>query len=275
MSKIKVNGIRLYYEIHGQGFPFLLIRGLGSNADHWYEQVPAFSAHYQVIVFDNRGIGRSDAGEGDFTISTMAADIKGLMDGLGLRKAHILGVSLGGLVAQEMALAYPQRVQGLVLGVTACGGPHVVRRPEARYNVAPEKMFTGSQADARQALSALFAEKTLKDNFEKVERYLATSRRYPPTPEVLMQQRKAAETYDAFDDLPRITAHTLVLAGSDDARLPPENSRILSQRIPNAKLHIIEGGGHMVMLEQPRLANQIILDFLKAVDENESQSTAD
>ena len=104
MPKVKVKAISLYYEVHGSGYPLVLIRGLASNADHWYFQVPAFSSHYSVVVFDNRGIGRSEMPDLPFTISMMADDTVGLMDSLGIRKAHILGISMGGKISPEIAL---------------------------------------------------------------------------------------------------------------------------------------------------------------------------
>src|SRR4030042_3292285 len=118
MPKAKVKDINLYYEVHGSGYPLILIRGLASNADHWYFQVPAFSPYYSVVVFDNRGIARSDIPDLPFTISTMADDTVGLMDSLGIPRAHILGISMGGMIAQKIALKYPQRVNGIILACT-------------------------------------------------------------------------------------------------------------------------------------------------------------
>jgi len=113
MPKVKVKDINLYYEVHGSGYPLILIRGLASNADHWYCQTPAFSSHYSVVVFDNRGIGRSDISDAPFTTSTMADDTVGLMDSLGIRRAHILGISMGGMIAQEIALKHGWRGDAL------------------------------------------------------------------------------------------------------------------------------------------------------------------
>ncbi|TET86915.1 MAG: alpha/beta fold hydrolase, partial [Desulfobacteraceae bacterium] len=115
MPKIKVQDIDLYYEIHGEGYPMVLIRGLGSNADHWYTQTPVFSSRYRVVSFDNRGIGRSDKPNEPYTISMMADDTVGLMDALGILRAHILSLSMGGMIAQEIALKYPEKVESLVL----------------------------------------------------------------------------------------------------------------------------------------------------------------
>ena len=107
MPKARIEGVELYYEIHGSGFPLVLIRGLGSNADHWYSQVPPFSLRFRLVIFDNRGIGRSGKPDVRYTIPMMADDTAGLMDALGIPKAHILGLSMGGMIAQEFALRHP------------------------------------------------------------------------------------------------------------------------------------------------------------------------
>ena len=130
MPRIKVQDIDLYYEIHGEGYPMVLIRGLGSNADHWYTQTPVFSSRYRVVSFDNRGIGRSDKPNEPYTISMMADDTVGLMDALGISRAHILALSMGGMIAQEIALKYPEKVESLVLACTHCGGKHAISASE-------------------------------------------------------------------------------------------------------------------------------------------------
>ena len=123
-----LQGIDLYYEIHGEGVPLIMIRGLGSTADHWVAQMPAFSEKFRVVIFDNRGIGRSDKPDIPYTIGMMAQDTVGLMHALNIRRAHVLGISMGGMMAQEIAIRYPEMVHGLVLGCTHCGGKHVSPR---------------------------------------------------------------------------------------------------------------------------------------------------
>ena len=262
MPIAKVNGIDLYYEIHGSGHPLVLIRGLGSNADHWYEQVPAFSAHYQTVVFDNRGIGRSEKPDGPFTISMMADDTVGLMDALQIAKAHVLGVSLGGLIAQQIALDHADRVDGLILCCTGCGGAHTVRQPGFENRAAPEALYGRSREAAEQAQLNLFAAETIQSHPEVVQKYLETSRKHPPDADVLMRQRQAVEAFDSYEELPRIKAATLILTGAEDALVPPENSRILAQRISGSRLEIVPGGGHQVLIEQSEAVNRIVLEFL-------------
>jgi len=176
MPKAKVQGIDLYYEVHGAGYPLVLIRGFGSNLDHWYCQTPAFSSRYRVVTFDNRGIGRSEKPDVPYTISMMAGDTAGLMDAIGVSKAHILGISMGGMIAQEIALRYPQRVHGLVLACTHCGGDRAVRPSEEIARVFGEYIFTGSsRMHSRPVLDLVRALKALG-----VEAVCTEREGYPP-----------------------------------------------------------------------------------------------
>lgn len=158
MPKVNVNGINIYYEIHGSGYPLILIRGLSSNADHWYCQVPAFSPHFSVITFDNRGIARSDIPDSPFTISTMADDTLGLMDLLKIPKAHFLGISMGGMIAQEIAVKYGQRVNGLILACTHCGGKQAVQ-PDPSIRPWPGLFLGGLKKQSKKALGSCLPKK--------------------------------------------------------------------------------------------------------------------
>jgi len=265
MPKVKAQGIDLYYEVHGAGYPLVLIRGLGSNADHWYCQRPAFSPCYSVVTFDNRGIGRSEGPDVPYTISMMAGDTVGLMDAIGISRAHILGISMGGMIAQEIALTYPQRVRGLILACTHCGGDRAVRPAEEIARAFIEYIFTGSQEAAQNIPRCLFTERTLREAPEVVKRYQEISSRFPPTPDTMIRQWKAIQAHDTWEDLARVQAPTLVLSGSDDVLVPPENSKILADRIPNAQLQVIEGGGHQFLVEEADAFNRAVLEFLEAL----------
>ncbi len=262
MPLVKAGSIALYYEMHGQGFPLVLIRGLGSNADHWYCQVPTLSRRFNVVIFDNRGIARSEKSKDPITIAVMAQDTVALMQGLGISKAHVLGISLGGMVAQEIAMRFPEKVRGLVLGCTHCGGGHVVRKPITDDGITPEDLYSDEPATAAKALKILFAEKTLHRTPQVIERYLEASRAHPPSREILRKQREAVMGFDFWGNLPKIDAPTLVITGAEDVLVPPENSKLIAGRIPGARLEIVADGGHQFMVEQPEVANRLILDFL-------------
>jgi 3-oxoadipate enol-lactonase len=265
MPKKTVRDIEIYYEVHGKGFPLVLIRGLGSNADHWYAQIPAFSSHFSVVCFDNRGIGRSQKSDEASTISMMADDTVALMDSIGISRAHILGISMGGMIAQQIALRYPSRVHGLVLACTHCGGYHAVRTSEEIAKIFVEYILTGSQEAAQKAAPSIFTERTLKERPEVVQRYSEISQRFPPDPATLINQWKAVQGHDTWAELPKIEAPTLVLTGSEDILIPPENATILTERIPNARLQVIEGGGHQFLVEQADAFNRAVLDFLDSL----------
>ena len=265
MPRAKVQDIELYYEIHGKGYPIVLIRGLGSNADHWYRQVPVLSSTYKVITFDNRGIGRSDTPDGPYTIPMMAEDTLGLMDTLGISKAHILALSMGGMIAQEIALKYPEKVNGLVLACTHCGGDHAVSASEEIVRIFAEFIFTGSQEAAQKAVKCLFAEHTMREAPEVVQQYQEVSGKFPPATEVLVRQLEAVRDHNTWEDLPNIKTPTFILTGDEDVLVPPENSRILAERIPGARLQVIEKGGHQFLVEQAGASNGAVLEFLKAL----------
>ena len=265
MPKIKVQEIDLYYEIHGEGASLIMIRGLGSTADHWVAQVPAFSKKFRVVIFDNRGIGRSDKPDIPYTIGMMAQDTVGLMHALNIRRAHVLGMSMGGMIAQEIAIRYPERVHGLVLGCTHCGGKHVSPPDEAIGRLFGEYILTGSDEGFDKTLKALFAQKTLKERPEMAQSYREISKRFPSSPKFLVRQFEAVQGHDSWEDLVKIKAPTLVLTGSEDVLVPPKNSEILAARIPNARLEIIEGGAHQFPLERADAFNRTVLDFLSSL----------
>ncbi len=153
MTIAHVNGIDIYFEIHGSGPPLVLIMGLRRNAEWWWRQIPELSKHFTVIAFDNRGAGRSDKPETDYSIRLFADDTAGLMEFLNIPRAHILGISMGGYIAQEFAINYPDKVNGLILGCTSCGGNRAVSMSEDRI----EKF---------QAIEGLTPEQILRNNMD-------------------------------------------------------------------------------------------------------------
>ncbi len=267
MPLAKIQEIDLYYEIHGSGYPFVLIRGLGSNASHWYEQVPVFSPHFSVIIFDNRGIGRSSKPEDSISIGQMAEDTIALLDELGIKKAHVLGISMGGMIAQEMALGYPQRISGLILACTHCGGTKAIRPPAEILKAFYNYLSIDAPSPNAEVLKCFFAVRTLRDSPWVLQRYQEVSLKFPPSKDILIAQVRAVMNHDTWDRLPYIQNPTLILTGAEDMLVPPENSKILAERIPRAKLKIIKGGGHQFLIEQPAAFNKEVLDFLWSLKE--------
>jgi pimeloyl-ACP methyl ester carboxylesterase len=263
MAYCDIRGCKYYYRIEGQGEPLVMIRGLGSNSDHWYAQLPALRRQYRILLFDNPGIARTADQEGSYSISSMAEDVIALMDEVGFETAHIVSLSMGGMIAQEIAINHPERVKGLVLGVTHCGGEKQVRPSEAVMKIFAAMIQEGTEKAKMAAGAALFAPETLKSHPEIAVRYTEISLRNPVPATILIKQMEAIQGFDAWDRLSRITAPTLVLTADQDVLIPPENSEILAERIPNAELVIIQGAGHQVFVEQADASNDAILAFLK------------
>jgi pimeloyl-ACP methyl ester carboxylesterase len=260
------NGARLYYEVYGEGEPLLLIMGLGANHLSWTPQIPVYAREFQVIVFDNRGTGQSDFSEGvDYTIPLLADDAAALLDFLGIDAAHVYGVSVGGMIAQEMALRHPERVRSLILGATSPGGTHAAAPdPQALQGLldqgaAVDRVVNPALLDVLFSPAYLAEQGSeLLEKFQRLADYPATS------PEAYAAQLRAVARHDTYDRLPDIAAPTLVLHGTDDPLLPVGNAHILAERIPGAKLVLFEGARHAYLLEKQAEADAAVLDFLRA-----------
>ncbi|RJX33365.1 MAG: alpha/beta fold hydrolase [Desulfarculus sp.] len=268
MPEANVSETTLYYEFHGQGRPLVMIRGLGSNADHWYSQVPALAGRYQVVTFDNRGMARSSDPGGPFTVRQMASDTLGLLDALGLERPLVFGLSMGGMIAQELAINHPERISGLVLACTHPGGANQVRPSAEVEALFRDMVYLATPEAKRAAAPTLFDPKTLEQRPQVAEEYAEVSLRHPAGADILTRQWNAVLGHDAYDRLPRIQAPTLVLTGDADVLIPPGNSKILAQRIPGAKLAVIPGGGHQILVEQPEACNKAVLAFLGGLEVN-------
>ncbi len=263
MPKIKANGINIYYEIHGQGEPLILIMGLRRNAEWWYCQIPTLSKHFQVVVFDNRGAGRSDQPDMDYSISLFADDTAALMKGLGLSSAHVLGISMGGYIAQELAINYPEMVQRLILGCTGPGGSRAVMMSQelltkftANQGLPPEDIL-------RKDMDIYFSERFIQGRPEKIKEFIEISLRYYQPLQAFLRQFAACQEHDTFERLQRITQPTLIITGDDDPLVPPGNSRLLKKMIPRARLEFFPAGRHCFFMEFASQFNRQVIDFFK------------
>jgi 3-oxoadipate enol-lactonase len=262
MPYTAASGFRMYYEEHGSGFPLLLINGLGSDHLEWLHQLPAFEARFRTVVFDNRGTGRSDVPPGPYTTAQMADDAASLLRDLGIARAHVVGVSLGGMIAQEVALRHPERVDGLVLGCTGPGGELAVRpSPEA---MAVFALATGKdrEAELRRMLPFLYTDACLRERPEEVEGFVRRRLDHPTPPEGYLSQLAAAVAHDASSRLEMIRARTLVVTGDADRLVDWENSLRLAGRIPGARLVVLPGAPHRLFAETADAFNREVLRFL-------------
>jgi pimeloyl-ACP methyl ester carboxylesterase len=264
VATTRANGIEIYYEVHGEGPPLLLIMGLGANATAWWNQVPALSEQYRVIAFDNRGAGRSEKPSGVYSIAQMADDAAALMDALDMRSSHVFGMSLGGMIAQEYALRHPQRVQALVLGGTTPGGPKAMSPgPEVMGYFATVASLPIAQAIER-GMSLLYSDEFLAANKDwLVKRAIENASLMAPA-HGLRGQVMAAISHNTFGRLGSINAPTLVLSGTADKIVPHPNSVLISGGIPGARLVQYEGAGHGFLVERADEVNEAVLRFLGA-----------
>lgn len=265
MPRLEVNGIHIYYETHGLGDPLVLVMGLRRNAEWWYGQIPALSKHFKILVFDNRGAGRTDKPKMDYSIRLFADDTAGLMKSLNIKRAHVLGVSMGGYIAQELAINYPEMVRSLILGCTSAGGERVVLMSPERL-----KKFTANEGllpeqILRKDMDIYFSDKFIQGSPQKIQEFVEISLRYYQPPDAFMRQFAACLKHDTVNRLHRITMPTLILAGEDDPLVPPENSRILKESIPHAELNFFRGKRHCFFIEEAEQFNRKVISFLKSI----------
>ncbi|MGD9933079.1 MAG: alpha/beta fold hydrolase [Dehalococcoidia bacterium] len=263
MPKAPIRDIITYYEEAGSGHPLLLIMGLGGDLQAWALQVPELSRHFRVITYDNRGAGRSSAPDRPYSIPQMAADAVGLLDHLGIEKAHVLGFSMGGYIAQELVLANPGRVEKLILMSTAPGidgyGRAVVRTwmDVRRSNMSREHIV-------RNTAPYLYSPELLDDQ-ARFERAVLNSvnNPYAQGDVGFLRQADAILGFDAESRLGQVKAPTLVVCGADDTLVPLRNSEKLAKLIPGATLKTLSGA-HLGAIEYPSEYNDAFVEFLSA-----------
>ena len=242
----------LWYERRGRGEPLLLITGFGISGAVFEPVLDRYAERFSCIVFDNRGSGRSQAPLRPTSMPELAADAAGLLDELGIASAHVYGVSMGGMIAQEVALRFPERVRGLVLGCTSPGGPRSVRPTVRELRVVAAAAASAPRSPVDGTLAAvLFSERFRRDEPERARFLLEHFRRHLPAAQGVAAQLLASVFHDTVSRLDQVQAPTLVLHGERDVMAPLDNARMLAERIPNAELAIVPGAGHAYALERP------------------------
>jgi pimeloyl-ACP methyl ester carboxylesterase len=249
--------MRIAWEERGSGPPLLLIQGLGYARWSWEPIVPRLAARYRVLFFDNRGIGESEAPEGPYTAREMAEDALQVLDEAGVDRAHVLGASLGGMIAQELAVAAPQRVDKLVLCCTTPGGAATVPMPDVTVRLFAEAATLPPEVALRRFVeNALAADAPAALVQELFERRVAN----PLDPAGWRAQAAAGIGFAGVDGA--IAAATLLVTGTEDNVVDPRNSDVLAERIPGAELERLEGAGHLFFWEQPDRFVTIVEEFL-------------
>ncbi len=262
MPKVRVGGVELFYEAAGEGEAVVLIMGFGGDHLAWGFQFREVAARYRAVAFDNRGAGQSDAPDVAYTTRMMADDTVGLMDALGIDRAHIVGASMGGMIAQEVALAHPSRVRSLQLHCTFARPDPQTRALMAAWRAARPSL--SREHYMRLQFLWLFSPATWQERPDFIDVILANGLANPhPQSEIgFIRQGDAVLAHDTLDRLPTLRTPTLVTVGEDDILVPPRFSRLLAERIPGAELHTVAAAGHVHFWEQVEAFNQLCLKFL-------------
>jgi pimeloyl-ACP methyl ester carboxylesterase len=268
MPLLKVRDTQLYYELHGEGEPLILIPGFGTGLWIWFKQVPGLAEHFRVITFDPRGIARSEGGDNFASMAMLAEDVKELLHTLDIERAHIVGASFGGFVAQEFALAYPQMTDALVLCCTSFGGAaHIPPTAETLLALASTKGLNTAER-VRENLLLAFSPEYIEAAPKEIEHVIELREANFVPEHVYLNQLQAAVGFDASARVREINTRTLVITGDADIIVPMGNSRNLASRIPQAELRVISGGSHTFFIEKAEEFNQAVVEFIVKTNGN-------
>jgi pimeloyl-ACP methyl ester carboxylesterase len=254
----RLKDININYEVEGKGDPLIMIMGFTASRSGWMSQIPFFKKYFRVITFDNRGVGKSGKPPGPYSTTIMAEDTARLMDYLQIEKAHIIGASMGGMIAQELAINYPNRVIKLVLASTYA-------RPAEPNEITQEQAELAQLNDTKMAntlVGMAFNKPFYRITFGLLDsiqtRFIGAAGMVG-----IAGQRAACASHNTLDRLQSITAPTLVIVGSEDRIINPVSSEVIAGKIPDARLVKVEGGSHSFSLEMKKAFNQIVRDFLE------------
>jgi pimeloyl-ACP methyl ester carboxylesterase len=260
MPKVKIGDINMYYEVHGRGEPLVMIAGAGASVKWMYHVIPIYSKDYQFILYDNRDIGKTEGPDTPYTIEMLADDLAGLLNAIGIKAAHVHGTSMGGMIAQQLAIRHSEKVISLILKSTYCGGPGSAFHEDHLKYLKQRKNMTREEyirKTFRISITRQFAEK----NPEAMKQFMELAKDFP-SPAILDKQNETVMKHNTYEQLPKIKAPTLVIHGNDDHIFPAINARIIASRIPHAEVKIFEDAGH-IMIEAGIEPEVAALDFFK------------
>ncbi|MCH8029339.1 MAG: alpha/beta fold hydrolase [Candidatus Dadabacteria bacterium] len=260
MPFAKVNGITMYYEVHGKGEPVVLIGGLGSQTQSWATQVPLYSRHFKVVVLDNRGAGKTDKPDEPYSIEQMADDTAALIEHLGIESARVAGKSMGGMIGQWLAIKHPEKVSKLVLGCTCA----------SRDEVGDEILRLGRETAAKLGFGSVwmcalfwgYTREYIERNLSSIKNAMSMIRESPEAVAGYLRQNRACQRHDTSELVGGISCPTLIMLGERDLIVAPRRSRELSRLIPGSRLVEFEGVGHGFWREKQSEVDDIVLDFL-------------
>jgi 3-oxoadipate enol-lactonase len=261
MPHAELNGIQIHYDVHGEGDPLICVHGLGCDRRAWLMQIEPFAALYKTVLFDNRDVGQSSLAQASYSTADMAQDVLALADHLELEPFHLLGISLGGMVSQQVALAAPERVRSLTLAVTHGG---VQKAGQLRGHLLGSYARHLPLEDRVDNLLYLCYTEAFFENQQMYEfvRTALLENPYPQPPEAFARQAAAGANHDVRDRLGELTMPVHVIAAERDLMIPVWKQRELASLIPDSKLTIMDGQGHGVQWEAAAEFNSAVTEFL-------------
>lgn len=273
MSFTENDGVRLYWEEHGEDRlpPLLLIQGLGYTVDMWHRVLPLLAQDHRVVGFDNRGAGRSDVPPGPYSMRSMAGDARAALDAAGIGRAVVFGVSMGAVIAQELALTYADRVSGLVLGSPACGGPNAVPAEAEVLDILAARAHMNAEEGVRVLVPYIYDPDTPPD---VVEADIAIRLRTYPDPAGYSAQLAATLGYETYERIGAISVPTLVIHGASDRLVPPGNGRDVADRVPGAGFVLIENASHIFFSEAPEETARLVAGLTSRASVSTSGASA-
>jgi 3-oxoadipate enol-lactonase len=265
MPKIAVRGTELHYERAGSGEPLLLIQGMSGTHVSWGEPFrSALEESFDVVAFDNRGIGLSERISEPFTIAELAADTAELLERLEVESAHVVGISMGGMIAQELALAHPQRLRSLTLGCTYCGGEGSRLMPQENLEKLAAGMASGNRDQAIRAAYEVNLSPGFRADEDAYAAFHEMATKVPAAKQVIELQAQAIFGHDTSARLGEISAPTLIVHGTVDGVLPFANGEQIAALMPAARFEALEDVGHMFWWEQPQRSAELIREHALA-----------
>jgi len=251
------DGTRLYWEEAGSGDPVLLIMGLGMNATGWWRTIPVLAERFRVLAFDNRGVGRSDRPPGPYSVPQLADDAVAVLEAAGEPRAHVYGISLGGMIAQEVVLRHAGRVRGLVLGATTAGGSLGVPAGESTLAFFRRRGEMPAEEAVWASVPYNYSARTRREHGDRIAEDIAQRLRYPIEPAPYLAQLEAAMGHDAGARLGEIAAPTLGVHGEADVMVPPVNGERLAAAIPGAEHRTWPDTAHLYFTDEPEIERHV------------------
>ncbi len=263
MSYALRDGVRIYWTETGSGEPLLLIMGLGATHEMWDRLLPVVAPRFRTILFDNRGVGRSDVPPPPYSIEAMAADSAAVLDAAGVEDAHVFGAAMGGMIAQEFACRYASRVRSLILGCTSCGGREAIPARRAVIDALSARETMAREEALRMMVPYIYDASTPRD---RIEKDIAVRLRTSSANDGYFAQLQAIRSWSgSHSRLGTIAAPTLVIHGENDELVPAENGRVIARAIPKATLAILPRASHIFLTDQLDAAGETILAFFRHI----------